>query len=329
MGKCTIHHTGICEGGVALNPEIMRAALYGLIIGDALGVPYEFYKNTELPPKEQIEFEPPLGFLKAYPNIPAGTWSDDGAQALCLLESLCECGKFVLEDFAKKLVLWLKEGTWAVNGLVFDVGMQTQNALTAYENGVSAFESGNIEPEGKGNGALMRVLPLAIWHSGSDRQLVLDAHTQCLITHGHICNQVCCALYVLVARELCGGTQFINAYQNALSKLRKIYENMPAHSYELETELHPDQAPIGSGTGYVVDTLKSAFMILRKAISYEDAVKQAVLLGNDTDTTACVTGGLAGIIFGFDNIPQKWYTKTEGKQLIEKLLRKVELKWIK
>lgn len=302
----------------------MRAAVYGLLIGDALGVPYEFYQNTELPPKEQIEFEPPMGFPKAYPNIPAGTWSDDGAQALCLLESLCDCGKFILEDFAQKLLLWLKEGKWAVNGLVFDVGMQTQNALTAYRSGVSAFESGNMEPEGKGNGALMRVLPLAVWHSGSDRQLVLDAHTQCLITHGHICNQVCCALYVLVSRELCVAVPFMDAYQNALIKLRKIYEHMPAHSHELETELQPDRAPIGSGNGYVVDTLKSAFMILGKATSYEDSVKQAVLLGNDTDTTACVTGGLAGIIFGIDNIPKKWYNKLKEKQLLEELLRRVE-----
>ena len=66
----------------------IAGGLYGLLIGDALGVPYEFYKPEALPSYDQIEMTPPPGFRKTYPQVEAGTWSDDGAQALCLLDSL-------------------------------------------------------------------------------------------------------------------------------------------------------------------------------------------------------------------------------------------------
>lgn len=295
----------------------IRGGLYGLLIGDALGVPYEFYSRKDLPSKKELEMIPPAFFQKSYPEVPEGTWSDDGAQALCLLESLVECGEFQLSHFADKLLEWSNYGKWAIDNIVFDIGMQTGRALIAYGKGISPEESGNCEPEGKGNGALMRVLPLALWHKGSDLEMVLDAQKQCLVTHSHRCNQVCCALYCLVARELLSGKPFINAYQNAVSKLHMIYQTMPLYEQELEWSFRPKEPLIGKGTGYVIDCLRSAFMIMENADSYESAVKDAVALGNDTDTTACVTGGLAGIHFGFEAIPERWIMMLRGKELVE------------
>ncbi len=278
--------------------ERILGGLWGLLIGDALGVPYEFSLAEALPPMEQLEMTPPEGFYKSYPDIPAGTWSDDGAQALCLLDSLLDCGRLDLQSFAGKLVTWLSNGMWTPDGVVFDVGHQTMAALQAFSHGTPPEESGLILPDGKGNGALMRTLPLVLWHQGTDGELVLDAHRQSLPTHGHPCNQVCCALYCLTARRLLEGMPFETAYPSALEDLRTIYRSLP-EVYQTELELlAPDGPQTGQGTGYVVDALKSALMILSRASSYEDAVKQAVALGNDTDTTACITGGLAGIVFG-------------------------------
>ena len=108
-----------------LQRERIAGGLYGLLVGDALGVPYEFYEAKELPVYEKIEMTPPAGFQKTYPKIAAGTWSDDGAQALCLLDSLSVCGRFCLGDFSDRLLEWYEEGKWAVDGEVFDVGIQT------------------------------------------------------------------------------------------------------------------------------------------------------------------------------------------------------------
>ena len=83
----------------------IAGGFYGLLIGDALGVPYEFYEAEELPPYEEIDMIPPAGFRKTYRNVEAGTWSDDGAQALCLFQSLLDKNSFSLEDFSNMLVL--------------------------------------------------------------------------------------------------------------------------------------------------------------------------------------------------------------------------------
>ncbi|MDE7416163.1 MAG: ADP-ribosylglycohydrolase family protein [Lachnospiraceae bacterium] len=300
-----------------------KGGLYGLLIGDALGVPYEFHTAEEIPPYDNIEMKPPLGFRRAHSGVEPGTWSDDGAQALCLLDSLVTCGAFELKDFSDKLLAWYQNGVWAVDGVVFDIGIQTGEALSAYRAGREPEECGTLRPNGKGNGALMRVLPLALWHKGTDRELVLDAHGQCLITHGNVCNQVCCALYCLVARFLLAGTDFISALEKAVVVLREIYQEMPTYEQELEWSIRPDESWIGNGSGYVVDCLRSAFMVMESATSYEDAVKRAIMLGDDTDTTACVTGGLAGIFYGFGSIPCRWYEALRGKTDVEAIIQRI------
>ena len=301
------------------------------MIGDALGVPYEFNEAEKLPSYEEIEMMPPSGFRKTYQAVEAGTWSDDGAQALCLLDSLLSREGFSLEDFSDRILSWYDNGTWAVEGVVFDIGVQTSAALNAYRRGLSPEKCGMLNPNGKGNGALMRALPLALWHSmreGTDKkaqkkQLVLEAHRQCLITHGHVCNQVCCALYCLVATALLEGQGASKAIKTGTEDLRQIYGDMPAYQRELEWSVRPDLSWEGRGTGYVVDCLRSAFMILKQVSSYEEGVKKAVLLGNDTDTTACVTGGLLGILYGVEEIPKRWMTALREQEKVEKLLQRL------
>ncbi len=308
----------------------IAGGLYGLLIGDALGVPYEFYEAEKLPPCDEIEMIPPAGFRKTYENVAAGTWSDDGAQALCLFQSLLDQNVFCLEDFSDRVLSWYENGVWAVGGEVFDVGIQTAYALRGYKNELLPEECGMLNPDGKGNGALMRVLPLVLWHSvhGSpDKEqrtkgLVEDAHRQCLITHGHVCNQVCCALYCLAAQELMEGLEAHEAIEAGLGALRRSYRDLPEYEQELEWSIRPDQTWEGTGTGYVVDCLRSAFMIFLQASDYEDGVKRAVLLGNDTDTTACVAGGLLGIRYGVQGIPDRWMSMLREREKADELLKR-------
>lgn len=295
--------------------------LWGLLIGDALGVPYEFNKPEDLPEPELIEYQPPPGFIRSHPGVLPGTWSDDGAQALCLLDTLLSCGKMDIDDFASRLLKWYECGLWAVDNKVFDVGNQTARALIEFRNGKSPLETGNVIPEGKGNGSLMRVLPLALWHKGSDEELANDAHLQSLVTHGHVCNQVCCALYCLWARRLLEGHSINEAYNLAVIRLRQIYKGDSEFCRELES-LRPDEPAVGKGGGYVVDSLRSVRMVLASD-NYEKVVKSAIALGDDTDTTAAIAGGLAGIYFGFDNIPKRMYLELRGKEMVQPLIDKL------
>ena len=294
---------------------------YGLLIGDALGVPYEFHKADQLPGYDEIEMTPPSGFKRAHAQVEPGTWSDDGAQALCLMECLLNQGRFSLENFSELLFRWYEDGLWAVENKVFDVGIQSAHALHAYGNGLQIEKCGLLNSNGKGNGALMRVLPLAFWHEDK-MQLVLDAHMQCLITHGHICNQVCCALYCLAARALLSGAKAHEAIEESVALLRQIYQDMPEYEQELEWSIRPETSWEGTGTGYVVDCLRSAFMLLEQTSSYEESVKRAVLLGNDTDTTACVTGGLTGILYGVQDIPERWLSMLKERDKAAGLLER-------
>src|SRR5580704_15862210 len=121
--------------------ERIEGGLLGLLIGDALGVPYEFHSPEDLPAAEEIAFDPPGGFPRAHGGTPPGTWSDDGAQALCLLASLLQCERFDADDFARRLLNWYEHGYLAVDGRVYDVGITTGRALASLRAGTPALQA--------------------------------------------------------------------------------------------------------------------------------------------------------------------------------------------
>ncbi|MBC3907843.1 ADP-ribosylglycohydrolase family protein [Undibacterium umbellatum] len=300
--------------------ERIEGALIGLLIGDALGVPYEFRDASAIPAAELIEFQPPSGFDRSHRLVPPGTWSDDGAQALCLLASLLECGQFDADDLGRKLVLWYDQGYMAVDGIVFDIGITTGKAIRALRQNSPALEAGARGDHDNGNGSLMRVLPLVLFHRGSDSDLVSIAQLQSQLTHAHLRSQVCCALYCLWARRVLNDV--VDPWNEAARVLRTIYTNKPQELEELEWSIRPDDEPIGYGSGYVVDSLRSARMVLQ-AGNYEAAVRAAIRLGNDTDTTACIAGGIAGIRDGIGGIPSRWKEQLRGQAILRPLLKQL------
>jgi ADP-ribosyl-[dinitrogen reductase] hydrolase len=300
--------------------DAVAGGVWGLLVGDALGVPFEFRKPDQLPPFQQIEMPPPTGFRPTYPDAPAGAWSDDGAQALCLLASLLECGRLDLEDLAARLVRWLRTGYMAVGGIVFDVGMQTSTALAKVRSGVLAERAGGHDEWANGNGSLMRVLPLALWHRGSDDELVRDAARQSIVTHAHLRSQICCALYCLWVRFTKQGAQA--PWAEAASTLRALTSGWPGWEGELDAHVHPEWVPQGGGTGYVIDCLHSARLAAEEP-TFEHIIKRAVSLGHDTDTTAAVAGGLAGVRHGLSGIPDRWREALAGRAMVEPLVSQV------
>ena len=313
------------ESGMAIDAttrrERLAGGLVGLLVGDALGVPYEFHAPQDLPPEEQIEFTPPQGFARAHAGTPPGTWSDDGALALCLLDSLLARGRFDAEDLGQRFTRWYEDGYLAVGGRVFDVGIQTSRALGALRRGVPALTAGSREEHALGNGSLMRVAPLALWHRGSDAELVADAQAQSCITHGHLRAQVCCALYCLWARRMLERMdEQADPWNAAVTTLRALWPESSPERAEMEFHIRPDDPIPGSGSGYVVDCLRSAHQVVEASASYDAAVKAAILLGHETDTTACVAGVVAGIQYGSDGIPQRWRNGLRGQELFTPLL---------
>ncbi|HET9222220.1 MAG TPA: ADP-ribosylglycohydrolase family protein [Roseiflexaceae bacterium] len=296
--------------------ERIEGGLIGLLVGDALGVPYEFHPPDQIPPLDAIEFVPPAGFRRAHAGVPPGTWSDDGALALALLASLLDQGRFDADDFGRRLVAWYERGVLAVDGHVFDVGIQTAQAIRALMGGAPAEAAGSRDERANGNGSLMRVLPLVLWHRGGDAELVADAHAQSRVTHGHLRSQICCALYCLWARRVLDDAP--DPWAASVAALRAIYGAGSPEQAELEFHIRPAGPPEGRGSGYVVDCLHSARLALA-ADGYEQVVKAAIALGHDTDTTACVAGGIAGLRDGVRAIPERWRAQLRGQELLAPL----------
>jgi ADP-ribosyl-[dinitrogen reductase] hydrolase len=260
---------------------------------------------------------PPKGFIRSYSHVPLGTWSDDGAQALCLLESLIHCRGYHAFDFSRRLLRWHDKGHMAVGNYVFDIGNQTSESILRLKQGQTTDHSGLSGVRNNGNGSLMRVLPLVLVHDGKDESLVVDAHRQSKLTHGHVRSQVCCALYCLWAKRELEDTS--HAWYEALDTLRKIYASEPEYLEELDQFFGPNNGFEAKGSGYVVDSLHSARIACEEE-SYEAIIRRAIAFGNDTDTTAAIAGGIAGIRYGKQGIPNDWLQKLRGQDLFLPLL---------
>ncbi len=300
----------------------VAGGLEGLLIGDALGVPFEFKQPGALPAPEQIDFEPPASFPRSHAGTPPGTWSDDGAQALCLLASLLYAKRLDLDDFSRRLVDWADRGYLAVDGRVFDIGIQTNRAIAALRGGASWETSGPAHEMANGNGALMRVLPLALWHRGPDAELIALAAEQSRPTHAHPRSRVCCAMLCLWAKRL---LESVDAPWDAAARVLRDDATGRDATWRAEVDgiLDPGHARSASGSGYVVDTLWSARLALQQGENYAAVVRRAIAFGHDTDTTAAIAGGLAGIRHGLSGIPTSWRAHLRGREILEPILRQL------
>lgn len=299
----------------ALNREDrLLGGLYGLLIADALGVPYEFRPPSDIPPLNEIEMDPPDG-RRAH-MVKAGTWSDDGAQALGVLDAFLNArGEAAYERLADNLVGWMNRGDFAVNRHVFDRGNTTMRAVFRLQSRRGDARLCGLDDEyDNGNGSLMRVLPLALLVEDLD-ELVTQAMEQSRLTHGHPISQICCAIYCVWAHGLLADRGASQAWQQALAETEsRLHDDHRTWWKRVATELN-DQP---TGTGYVVDCLRSA-RAANQAADYAAIVRTAIAYGHDTDTTACVAGGIAGLRFGRSGIPDHWLSALRGRSIVDPL----------
>jgi ADP-ribosylglycohydrolase len=288
-----------------MRTQYVLDVLLGLCVGDALGVPVEFCARAQLKKKPISEM---VG--EGSHRQPPGTWSDDSSLAFCLAESLCH--GFNLQDMADKFCAWLADGYWTPHGTAFDVGTTTLNALTDLHQGIGPDKSGEKGEASNGNGSLMRILPLACYVA-DESDVFTPAHQVSAITHAHPRSVMACGMYIQMAVLLLHGKAPREAYQGMCEAAQSRYRKNDPYRRELshfarvlETDIaRLTEEQIRSG-GYVVETLEAALWCLLTSSSYAETVLKAVNLGDDTDTTATVAGGLAGIHYGWESIPPAW-----------------------
>jgi ADP-ribosyl-[dinitrogen reductase] hydrolase len=272
--------------------ERARAAFIGLAIGDALGATVEFMTPSEIKAK--------FGLLR---EISGGGWlrlrpgqvTDDTEMSLCIARALVSAGGWSLQGIAENFSAWLRSKP-------IDIGDTCRRGIRNY------MLKGEMEsPPNQwdaGNGACMRILPVALFTLGNDELLENYSIAQGHITHNHpYSDAACIAMGRLVQLALLGISK---------SRLRRELESFLGEHESFRFEPFP-----GLSTAYVVDTIQTVLHFFFKTRDFEDCLVQTVNQGGDADTTGAIAGMLAGSYYGMESIPKRWLRKMDKGLLDE------------
>jgi ADP-ribosyl-[dinitrogen reductase] hydrolase len=279
-------------------------ALVGSVVGDALGAPFEFGPAGQF----SRRFPTPALGLKTEmcgggPWRPA-EWTDDTQQALIVASSLLYNDDLAEADMYDRFRAWLHAGPK-------DVGVQTRAVLESGSGWRDAarhhFTAGN---RAAGNGSLMRTAPAAIWFSRAGENENADAARRISdLTHGDPAAGDGCVIYHLLVAAALTGRDALEALPDAIDRVdpsrRTEWQRVFSEKWSPEGETIPN--------GAVWPTLATAVWALRKGWPFDEAMRRVIDIGGDTDTTACVTGGLLGAVQGIQAIPSRWTTPLSGE----------------
>lgn len=287
--------------------------IMGAIVGDALGVPFEFKKRGTFKCEGMEEY--------GTHHMPKGTWSDDSSMILATMDSIANKKEIVPQDINDNFIKWLDFAEYTATGKVFDCGA---TVLTALQTGEPQYGEHD-----NGNGSLMRILPVCLYCAEKRGLPVHDrmyVHAVAGLTHGHARSKLACDIYYcLVYSIIYFDGKLTDRIQKGIDmafELCKRKEDELRHFDRIKnTSLFKDfsENQIRSG-GYVVDSLEASLWCLLNSSSYEECVKKAVNLGDDTDTTACIAGGLAGLYYGAESIPEEWLSVLMRREWIESMI---------
>lgn len=296
-----------------------RGALLGLAVGDALGAAVEF--------KSPGDFDPVTGYRSGGPHrLNPGEWTDDTSMALALADSIAAVG-WDINDQARRYVEWSESGKYSVNGRCFDIGITTSRSLSKFCQTKDAFSSGNTSESSSGNGSIMRLAPVAIRYymmfPDDLASLSRMVEESSLPTHA---SEQCLSACRYMALVLCGlihgedrGTVLAPEWE-PLAKLKAIKPLHPLIQAIADGSFKKKQPPDIRGSGWAVQSLEAALWAFHDAASFEDAVLEAVNLGDDADTTGAVCGQFAGAYWGESGISESLRSGLARYDMVEKAL---------
>lgn len=299
-----------------LEEQILGATI-GFCVADALGVPVEFSSRPERD-KDPVNEMRAYG---AYHHQKFGTWSDDSSMMLCLMDSLKN--GYDLKDLANNFCKFLYEGYWTPENKVFDIGNTTIKAIERMKLGTDPIKCGFDSDNDNGNGSLMRVLPLAFYLKDTTNQEKLNKIEQVSsLTHSHKRSILACIIYIEFAINLIKGLSKEDAYKETVqfinTNCKDKFNNELKHFDKILDISLLDPTQIKS-SGYVIDSLEASLWAFMTSNNYKETILKAINLGGDTDTIAAICGGLAGIYFGLQTIPDNWIQCLARKEDILKL----------
>ena len=307
--------------------SIVKDSLYGFIVGDTMGVPVEFEDREKLINKPVTSM---LGYGSH--DVEAGVYSDDTSMTLATMDSIIKQNGIInYNDIADKFCNWVNNNEYTATNKVFDIGRTTKYALIKYfNNKIDATMCGGTNINENGNGSLMRMLPIALYcfykNIKDDNEIFTLVKNLSSITHAHDISILGCYIYVRYVISLLETKNKISSYHF----IKKLDYSMFIEEVKLEYSriLFSDISTLNindiNSSGYVVDTLEAVFWIILNCSSYNESIIGAINLGGDTDTIGAITGSIAGILYGYDNISKRWISKLKNKDYIDEIIIKFE-----
>lgn len=303
----------------------IKDGVIGHAIGDAMGVPVEFCIREKLLAHLVTKM---IGYGSH--DVPAGTWSDDTSMEIATMDSMInQGGKINCEDIMMNFYYWLKDAKYTPYGEVFDAGRTCIKSIINFSKGYDISECGQKDEYSNGNGSLMRILPIAYYcyyNKLKEEEIFEVVKDVSSLTHAHEISVLGCYIYVNYIIKLLEGKDKFESYNliKLIDYSMFTEESLEVYKRILKEDIEKYSIDEIKSSGYVVDTLEASFWILLNASNFKEAIIGAINLGNDTDTIAAITGSMAGILYGYNSIPQEWLDKLAKRDYIEDLCDKLE-----
>ncbi len=294
-----------------MSENMLDAALgcfLGAVVGDAAGGVLEFICRQITP--EEVDAAMNMcggGVWKLSP----GQITDDTELALCLARALCLSPTFDREDIARSYAKWFKSEP-------FDMGLTTSRALGCFDRAPTWREicdqqgyavgmsqaAAKLCMESKANGSLMRIAPLGIWgHRFEDDELARFAQADSQLSHP---NQSCCDAVACYTIAIASLIREPGDRQTAVERAERwalSHANAEVRGWLKNAHLEV-KVPYYPQAGFVKIAFTHAFRHLIKGNSFVEALQETLFGGGDTDTNACIVGGLVGAAAGASSIPE-------------------------
>lgn len=303
-----------------------EAGLWGLIVGDAVGLPYRKhpFKATELPAPNEIDMPAPEGYTRGLQARPPGTWSEDCGQVLALLDTLSKRGSVDLNHLGKNLLMWSNFSYFTPRAGKGNAPCdQIIRAMNWFSGSAPPEYAGALGGEGDDANALLRVFPVLMhpWKSRSD--LIYAAIHQARITHGnprvHIAVAMFCLWIEAIERE---GSEMAWSNAEAIFRDRRLLEIFHFEEGDIDDVLNPRWREKVGTTKSAADALWSARIAFEASHHYEGRIRSAIAFDNEGSFVAAITGAVSGVIDGMEKIPARRLDILSGKAIISEALQR-------
>ncbi len=298
----------------ALDFDRFLGAIYGLAVGDALGVALEFKSPGSFEPVSDIVGGGPFG-------LKAGEWTDDTAMAMCLAESLLNKQGFDAYDQMDRYRQWYRAGYWSCRDRCFDIGNTVRAAVERFESTKDPF-SGSTDPRSAGNGSLMRLAPAPLYFARTPGEAVRFAGESSRTTHGAATCVDACRYFAGLILGAIQGVEKRTLLSDGYSVESVDWSETPLCEEIAEIaggSFKRKEPPEIRGSGYVVKSLEAALWAFDRSESFREGALLAVNLGDDADTTGAIYGQLAGAYYGYGGIPAEWTAQLAWEKQIRRL----------